>query len=612
MLGMNGKILRINLTDRSGRIEELEEGMIRKYLGGSGIAMRIFYDEVPPEVQPLDPENKLIFMIGPLTGLLPSTTRHAVVGKSPLTNIIGESYSGGYWGYELRKTGFDGIIIEGKAAEPVYLWIDDGQWEIRDAKSIWELDSEATQTAIKNNLRDNKVRVACIGQAGTNLVKYACIMNERNAAGRCGLGAVMGSKNLKAIAVRGNHDLKELVINKEHFKELIQEATKKISKNFFAISIFGAVGTTGNTEIMATTGDVPHKYWSVGAWTGDKAFKGRKWKKLIAAHEACYFCAVKCKKVCEQKDETGQVLFHGPGPEYETTAGFGPLLLNDDFLTVLQANDLCNRYGLDTISCSESIGFAMECWEKRILTGQDTNGLRLEWGVKESILQLIEQIAFRQGIGNILAEGVKRAAEYIGKGAEKVGLTVKGLEVAHHDSRAYYSMSLAYTVGTHGHNDAFTILLSALARPDLGFPEPIPRHSDDPELNAKAQKVMQDLIGVVNSLTMCLFVEGIIPWKLLREILRAITGMEFTQEELFIIGERIFNLKRMYAVRCGISKEDDRLPSRFTQEPLPDGGSAGKVPDLDRILKAYYKLRGWSGEGIPTDETIKRLDLIID
>ncbi|MDD1777770.1 MAG: aldehyde ferredoxin oxidoreductase family protein [Candidatus Helarchaeota archaeon] len=609
---MNGKILRVNLTEKRGTIEKLQEEIIRKYLGGAGIAMRMFYDEVPPEVQPFDPENKLFFMIGPLTGLLPSTTRHAIVGKSPLTNILGESYSGGYWGYELRKTGVDGIIIEGKAEKPVFIWIYNGTLEIKDAAAIWELDAIETQAKIQEQLGDKKVRVACIGQAGVKLVKYACIMNERDAAGRCGLGAVMGSKNLKAIAVRGSHDPKELVADKGQFRELLQQAAKKISENFFTTSVFGAVGTAGNMEVMAATGDVPHGYWKVGAWAGDRNFKGRVWKKLIAAHEACYFCSVKCKKVCELKDDAGQMLFHGAGPEYETLAGFGPLLLNDDFLTVLKANDLCNRYGLDTISCSETIGFAMECWERGILTDEATEGLNLEWGRKDSIIQLIEKIAFRQGIGNILAEGVQRTATYLGKSAQEFALTVKGLEVAHHDSRAYHSMSLAYAVGTHGHNDAFTVLLSTLARPDVGFPEPVPRHSKDPELNAKAQKVMQDISGVVNSLTMCHFVEGVIPWDLLLKSLNTIMGLNFTQDELFTIGERIFNLKRMYGVRCGISKKDDVLPNRFTKEPLHDGGAAGKVPDLERILVAYYQLRGWSADGIPTDETMRRLDLIVD
>jgi aldehyde:ferredoxin oxidoreductase len=612
MFGLNGIILRVNLTEKTETIETVPEKLVRQYLGGAGLAMRMFYEEVPPEVDPLSPENKLFFMIGPLTGLLPSTTRHAIVGKSPLTKIIGESYSGGYWGYELRKAGIDGIIIEGKAKKPVFIWINDSKTEIQDAEDIWELDAIETQAKLQDKLGDSKIRVVCIGQAGIHLVKYACIMNERNAAGRCGLGAVMGSKNLKAIAVRGSHDPKELVVDKDRFKELVQQATKKISENVFATSIFGAVGTTGNTEVMAATGDVPHGYWKVGAWPGDKNFKGRLWKKLIAAHEACYFCSVKCKKICEWKDDTGQVLFHGPAPEYESTAGFGPLLLNDDFLTVLRANDLCNRYGLDTISCSETIGFAMECWERGILTEQETDGLRLDWGLKETILQLIETIALRQGIGNILADGVKQAAIILGKDTESFALTVKGLEIAHHDPRAYHSMSLAYAIGTHGHNDAFTILLSTLARPELGFSEPIPRHSKDPKLNAKAQKVMQDIMAVVNSLTMCLFVEGVIPWDVLLQTFNAVTGLEYTEDQLFTIGERIFNLKRLYGVHCGITKKDDVLPTRFTKEPLPDGGSAGKVPDFGNMLRAYYELRGWSAEGIPTEETIKRLDLMID
>ncbi|NVM53778.1 MAG: aldehyde ferredoxin oxidoreductase family protein [Candidatus Helarchaeota archaeon] len=614
MFGLNGKIARINLTTKKGSIENLKEDIIKKYLGGLGIALRIFYDEVPPEVQPLDPENKLIFMIGPLTSLVTSSTRHVIIGKSPLSGILGESYSGGYWSYELRKTGLDGIVIEGKAAEPVYIWIDNGQIEIKEAREIWELDTVDTQTKLKEILGDDKIRTACIGQAGINLVKYACIMNERNAAGRCGLGAVMGSKNLKAIAIRGKHNIKELVANKEEFKELAQEAIKNLSEHFYVKSIFGPVGTAGNMEVINHMGDVPHGYWKVGAWKHDKVFKGRRWKKMLAKHESCYNCRVRCKKVCELKDAEGNVLYYGDGPEYETVAGFGPLLLNDDFLTIFKANELCNRYGLDTISCSETIGWAMECWEKGILTEKEAEGLVLDWGNKDTILRLIERITLRQGIGNILAEGVDRAAKEIGKNSAEFAVTVKGVEVAHHDPRAFHSMALTYAISTHGanHNDAFTVLLSSLPRPELGLNERIPPDSNDPELNSKAVKMMQDFIAATNSLIMCSLIDGVFPPEFLLKIIKAITGLTFTQDELLTIGERIFNLKRMYGVRCGISKKDDTLPTRLAQEPLPDGGATGRVPDLEKMLVAYYKLRGWSGDGIPTDETIKRLELIVD
>ena len=614
MFGLNGKIARINLTDGKISIDPLEEDIIKKYLGGLGIAMRIFYDEVPPEVQPFDPENKLIFMIGPLTSLIATSTRHVVVGKSPLSGILGESYSGGYWGYELRKAGLDGIVIEGKAPEPVYIWIDNGEIEIRDAKDIWELDTVETQKKIQELLGDDKIRIASIGQAGINLVKYACIMNGRNAAGRCGLGAVMGSKNLKAIAIRGTQDIKQVVVNKEEFKNLAQEALKKISSHMMIKSIFGPVGTAGNTEIIIAAGDVPHGYWKVGAWKGDKAFKGRKWKKLITKHNSCYMCPVKCKKVYELKDADGNVQFYGPGPEYETVAGFGTLLLNDDILTILKANELCNSYGLDTISCSESIGFAMECWERRIIQNADTEGVDLDWGNSESILKLIELIAFRKGFGDILAEGVKRAAEQIGKNSNEFALTVKSVEIPHHDPRAFHSIALTYAISSRGanHNDGFALFLSTLPRPELGFNERLPRHSNNPELNSKAVKAMQDLTCVINSLTTCSLIDGVLPIEFILKIIKAISGLDITKEELLTIGERIFNLKRMYAVRCGISKKDDTLPKRFTHEPLPDGGTAGKVPDLENMLPVYYKLRGWSEDGIPTDETIKRLDLIVD
>jgi aldehyde:ferredoxin oxidoreductase len=276
-----------------------------------------------------------------------------VVAKSPLSGILGESYSGGYWGYELRKAGLDGLVIEGKADGPVFIWINDGEVEIRDAVDIWNLDAMETQEKLKEELGNEKMRTACIGQAGVNLVKYACIMNERDAAGRCGLGAVMGSKNLKAIAVQGTKDIKELAESKDELKELAQEAIKTISTNLLVTTALGPAGTQGNFDIINTVGDVPHGYWKVGKWEGDNEFKTRKWKKMISKHEACYLCSVNCKKVCEVKDDAGNVLFQGPGPEYETVVGFGTLLLNQDFNSVLKANELCNKFGLDTISCSE-------------------------------------------------------------------------------------------------------------------------------------------------------------------------------------------------------------------------------------------------------------------
>lgn len=614
MLGLNGKIARINLTNKTVKIENLEEDMIKKYLGGLGIAMRILYDEVPAEVKPLDPANKLVVMIGPLTSLIGSTTRHVMVAKSPLSGILGESYSGGHWGHELRKAGLDGLVIEGKAAKPVFLWINDGKIEIKDAADIWQLDAIETQAKLQEKLGDQKIRVACIGQAGINLVKYACVMNERDASGRCGLGAVMGSKNLKAIAVRGTKDLKELATDKEKFKELSGEAIKKIQTNLLVSTALAPGGTNGNFDILNPMGDVPHGYWKVGLWAGDKDLKGRAWKKSIIQHESCYLCPVNCKKVCELKDEAGNVLFHGPGPEYETVAGFGTLMLSGDFLNIYKANELCNRYGMDTISCSESIAFAMECWEKKIITAKETEGLTLEWGNKETILKLIEKIALRQGIGKILAEGVSAAAKQFGKNAADLAVTVKGVEFPHHDPRAYYSMGLTYATGTHGpnHEEGLTVTMSTLPRPDLGFTTPIQRHSNDPELNAKAVKAIQDVVAAKNTLIICSLVEDAIPYPMLLDIIKAIMGIDLKWEEFLAIGERIFNLKRMFDVRCGISKKDDVLPKRIAKEPLPDGSAAGKLPDVQAMLPAYYKLRGWSDNGIPTDETLKRLNLIVD
>jgi len=613
MLGMNGKIARVNLTEKTVKIEDLDEQLVKKYLGGLGIAMRILYDEVPPEVDPLSPENKLIIMIGPLTSLVGGSSRHVIVGKSPLSGILGESYSGGHWAYELRKAGLDGLVIEGKADAPVYIWINDGEVEIKDAADIWNFDAMETQEKLKEDLGDDKIRVACIGQAGVNLVKYACIINERDAAGRCGLGAVMGSKNLKAIAARGTNDIKELVENKEELKGLASEAIKKISTNIQVTTTYSPGGTQGNFDLISGIGDVPHGYWKVGKWEGDNEFKTRKWKKMIVEHQSCYLCPVNCKKVCEGKDDAENVVFQGFGPEFETIVGFGPLLLNQDFNTVLKANELCNRYGMDTISCSETIGFAMECWEQGIITAEDTDDLTLEWGNKESILTLIEKIALRQGIGKILAEGVKAAAEHFGKNAMDFAVIVKGVEMPHHDPRAYHSMGLNYATGTHGanHCEGLTIVMSNLPRPDIGFDATLSRGSEDPETIARGVKAIQDVKAAKNTLIICDLVEDAIPYTMLMDLLKAIRGVELSWEEFLTVGERIFNLKRMFDIKLGINKKDDVLPKRLT-EPLPDGGAAGRVPDVESMLPAYYELRGWSEDGVPTDDTLKRLDLIVD
>lgn len=613
MLGLNGKIARINLTNKTVKFEDLPEDLIKKYVGGLGIAMRYLYDEVPAEVKPLDPENKLIVMIGPHTSLLTSTTRHVLVALSPLSGILGESYSGGYWSYELRKAGLDGLIIEGKAPNPVYIAIKDGQIEIKDAQDIWTLDAMKTQTVLKEKLGD-KVRVAGIGEAGINLVTYACIMNERDAAGRCGLGAVMGSKNLKAIAVQGSQDIKDLAHDKDKLKEISKEAIEKVTNDLLVKMALGPAGTNGHYDTINAVGDVPHGYWKVGAWKGDKELKGRTWKKSIVEHESCYLCPVNCKKIVESTDkETGNVLFHGHGPEYETVSGFGPLLLNDDFLTIFKANELCNLYGLDTISCSETIGFAMECWEKGIIKSENADGLNLEWGNKDAILKLIEKIAKRDGIGDILAEGVDKAAEKFGQNSKEFAVTTKGVEMAHHDPRAFHSMALTYATSTHGanHCEGLTVTLSSVPSPALGFNEPVPRHSDDAELLAKAAIAMQNVTAAHNSLITCVLVAAAFPFSVILGGLKAITGMDISKEEFLKIGERIFNLKRMFDVRLGITKNDDVLPKRLL-EALPDGGAAGSIPDIAKMLAAYYKIRGWSAEGIPTDETLKRLDLIVD
>ncbi len=610
MNGYMGKILHVNLTDETTYTDFYDGKTLRQYIGGSGLGARILYDETDEFTDPLGPENVLIFMTGPLTGTrIPMSGRHAVVAKSPLTGIWGEADSGGHWGYMLKRAGYDGIVVRGAARRPVYLWVHEDGVEIRSAEGIWGQDSFITEELVQKETNPKAV-VACIGQAGEKLVKIASIMNDGKdgrAAGRCGLGAVMGSKNLKAVAVFG--DAQTPVAEPEKLAEMGKTVAKQIVEKTRAFSNFG---TSGGLQTAEKVGDLPIQNWRVGAWEeGAAKISGQAMAdSILTGKFYCQGCVIGCGRVVKQyfSPFTG---VNGGGPEYETLGMIGSNTLLDDLETIAKANELCNRYGIDTISAGSAVAFAIECFEHGLITTEDTDGLELAWGDSECVLELIRMIGEKEGIGELLSEGTRRAAEEIGGMAAEFAIHVKGLELPAHDPRAYSSLGVGYATANRGacHLQGFSYAFErGLKSPDMGFPEVLDRFAVERkgELAAKTQ----DLMSMFDSMKLCKFIlNGGIDIHDLVEWLNASTGWDMTMEEFMKTGERLYNLKRMYNVRCGISRKDDVIPMRILTQPRREGGAGYNLPPLGPMLHEYYQLRGWSDEGIPRPEKLEELNL---
>ncbi len=612
MKGYMGKILHVDLTTETIHTDFYDEAHLRKYIGGSGLGARILYDETDESTDPLGPDNVLIFMTGPLVGTkIPMTGRHAVVAKSPLTGIWGESDSGGHWGYMLKRAGFDGIVFRGAASKPVYLWIHEGEVEIRPADSIWGQDSFVTEEMIQKETH-SKAAVACIGPAGENLVRMAAIMNDgkdSRAAGRCGLGAVMGSKMLKAVAVFGAEETP--VADPEKLAQMGRTIAKQIAER---TKSFSAFGTSGGLQTAEKVGDLPIQNWRTGTWeSGAAKISGQAMAdSILTGKFFCQGCVIGCGRVVKQYYQPFAGLAGG-GPEYETLGMIGSNALVDDLETIARANELCNRYGVDTISCGSAAAFAIECFERGLITKDDTNGLELAWGDGKTLLALIEMIVKKEGIGEILSQGTRRAAEAIGGIASEFAIHVKGLELPAHDPRAYISLGVGYATSNRGacHLQGYSYAFErGLTSPDMGFPEVLDRFSMDRkgELAAKTQNLM----SMFDSLKVCKFIlSGGVDVHNLVEWLNASTGWDMTDEEFMRTGERLYNLKRMYNVRCGISRKDDVLPMRILTQPRREGGAGYNLPPLGPMLHEYYAIRGWSDEGIPRPEKLSELELHI-
>jgi len=610
MFGYVGRILRVNLNESRISSEPLNEEELNKYIGGSGLASKIIYDELGPSVNPLSPDNLLVFMTGPLTGTAsPSCGRYCVCTKSPLTGLWAESHSAGFWGPELKFAGYDGIILEGRADHPLYLSIIDGRAELKDASGLWGKDIHQTESLLQRELGYNDVKVASIGQAGERGVLFASIINDLGrAAGRCGVGAVMGSKRLKAIAVKGSKIRVIPAAREKMLNEFLRRIYVTIRSHPTA-QIYASYGTDGIMSMMHEYGDVPIKYFTKGSWPeGIEKICGEAMAKSILKKQwACYRCIIACGRHVTINGSDSEK--EGAGPEYETCASLGSLCMNSDLNVIATGNDLCNRYGMDTITAGSVIAFAMECYERGLISSKETDGLALQWGDGVAIIQMLHKIGMNDGFGAVLSKGVREASKIIGKGAESFALHVKGLEIPMHDPRAFKGLGLQYATSHRGacHLRGLVYHIEQGERiPDLGIHKRYQRFtSEDKPFPVIA---VQNWHDVLDSLIMCKF--AVLPPGSVLSMLNMVTGWEMKLNDLITVGERTYNLKRVFNLACGASRRDDTLPKRLLEEPLAEGGSKGEVVELEKMLDGYYSLRGWDVNGVPTRQKLEELGLL--
>lgn len=619
--GYAGRYLRVNLTEYRIEAFPLDEKLAEEFLGGNGIGTKILWDEVPPEVEPLSPENKLIVSAGPLAGtLIPNGSRVEFIAKSPLTGIYGDANAGGFFGPELKMAGYDFIICEGKAPRPVFLLIQDDRVELRDALPLWGKETLETELVIQKACGDDQIKVASIGPAGENLVRFAAInVTPQRSAARAGLGAVMGSKNLKAIAVRGTKGVR--VAKRQEFLAFAMESHFRLRQNevFPAVSRFG---TPGIAALMNLIGRFPTKNFQQGHFEYiDEIDAEALREKFFVKNLACFGCPVACDKIyrVNEGEFAGTTV---KSLEYETLNAFGAGVYNANLAAIIKGNDLADRLGLDTISAGRVISFAMELYEKGLLTRAEADGLDLSWGNYQTVLNLLHKIAYREGFGNLLAEGVRRAALALGRGAEYYAMEVKGQELAAQDGRAQQSMGLAHATSSRGadHLKAFPTI------DETGYPNEGRRRYGEaylPEIvdplsnkyKAFLVKDGEDYGAVIDSLGNCksggTFVMAEFYWEDMARALELATGMPVSVESLKRAGERIYNLQRAYNVRHGITRRDDTLPRRLLTEPSPSQRAKGHVVRLEIMLEEYYRLRRWDpATGIPTRAKLIELGLV--
>jgi aldehyde:ferredoxin oxidoreductase len=651
--GYTGKILFVNLS--SGEIEEErpDRKTYRGFIGGYGLGAKIIYERQRAGADPLGPESMLGFATGPLTGVVPFAGRYMVVGKSPLTGTWGDANSGGYFGPQLKAAGYDAVFFTGASERPVYLWVKDGRAELRDAGHLWGLDTTETEETIRDELDDHKIRVACIGPAGEKRSLIAAIINDKGrAAARSGLGAVMGAKGLKAVAVRGRQRVP--VADREALKAAVRDMTAPLRQEPSRFSqlqmrlmapllpwlipwmvkrgiplkvepamemrLFRQQGTCAQTALSAESGDSPVKNWGgVGSrdfpmatrsrWISDQAVVQYQTKGY-----ACAGCPLGCGGIVRLEDGHYTVS-EGHKPEYETLCAFGTLCLNDDVASIIKANDMCNRHGLDTISAGATIAFAIECYENGLLSLEDTGGIALRWGNAEAIIEMLDKLARREGFGDVLADGVKVAAERIGRGAERYAVHVGGQELPMHDPKYAPSYGTAYvadpTPGRHtagGYGVAEQMGLADVSLDGLRMPT---AEKYQYQGKGEVQAVWSNLIQVLNCAGLCMF-SAMYSTMPLAELLGSVTGWEWSIEGLLQAGERIQTLRQAFNVREGFVPADFRLPDRARGEPpFPVGPTAGVTVDVDTMVREYYAAMSWDAvSGRPASERLVALDLV--
>ncbi len=600
--GFHGQILRVDLSQGTINTESLEGNLARDYVGGRGLGSAILWRELQPQTDSFSPKNKLILATGPLNGTGAAlSSRYELVTKSPLTNTILSTNSGGRFPITLKSTGFDVVIIDGAAQAPCYLWVEDSKVELRDASSLWGLNSHQTTERL---LEETSARasVACIGPAGEKGVLYASVMNEKDrAAGRGGAGAVMGAKKLKAIVVQGGR--KTPVADPHAFQEARKAALTVVSEAPITKNALKEYGTAVLINIINTYGALPTRNFQEGYFPDADSVSGETLKELLYEKSvACATCPVACGRATRTAHRSGE------GPEYETTWALGPNCGVKDLELITEANYNCNELGFDTISAGNTIACAMELWERGYLDKATQDMIReqvgheLRFGSGEAVLKCTELIGENQGFGKYLAEGSLRLASRFGH--PELSMSVKGLELPAYDPRGFKSMGLAYATSNRGgcHLRAYFVGPEALAAPYA-----VDRFASE----GKAALVIlyQDLSAVIDSLGLCIFTIFALNPEHYASLLSTVTGEPLDGRQLLTMGERIWNLERLFNLREGFAKNDDRLPPRFSQETLPRGHSKNQVVNLGPLLEEYYRLRGWDEDGVPTEEKLEELGL---
>jgi len=615
MKGYKGSMLTVNLNDRSTEVTQIPENWYKKYIGGEGFSAKIIYDNLQPGIDPLSEENMLVFSTGPLTGTkAPCSGRLCIGFKSPLSGTIGMSNVGGFLAPMIKKAGYDIIIIKGTSDTPVYIYIHDSKVEFKDAGHLWGLDTEETENRIREELNNDKIRIAEIGPAGEKLVRFSAIMVDKHrAAGRGGAGAVMGSKSLKAIACLGTSSLE--ISDSDSMNEFAVKARQELNDETFVREELKPFGTPSFTDSIHALGLFPTRNWQMTTFDvmdkiGHKAYH----EKLKVKPWGCYGCPIACGRHTEilEGEYQGE---SGGGPEYETIGAFGSKCQIDDLNAIAKANYICNRMGMDTISAGQVIATAMEWYEKELISKEDTGGLELEFGNSRSMIEMVESIALRKGFGDLLAEGSYRAAEKLGGDAEKYVFHVKGTEMASCGVRASKGEALSHMISPRGadHLRPYASVVDAFGyiEPELDIKDKVSPFDDN---NKAWVKPFMELSMLTNLLGVCLFASITLAVKpsTWAGLLNGATGEDMDYHELLKCSERIINMERLFNAKEGFDKKDDKLPARLTTEPAPDGLGEGLVVNTEIILSEFYESMGWDLEtGLPTEEKLEELGLVV-